>query len=51
MEDMDDPVASSESERILHLGIEFEDDDEPIRKVVGREESGEGEGRVSRIEN
>ena len=28
-------------ERMLHLGIEFEDDDERIRKIVGRE--GEGE--------
>lgn len=25
-------------ERMLHLGIEFEDDDERIRKVVGRSE-------------
>jgi len=25
-------------ERLLHLGIEFEDDDERIRKLVGREE-------------
>jgi len=29
-------------ERMLHLGIEFEDDDERIRKVVGREKEGEG---------
>jgi len=25
-------------ERMLHLGIEFEDDDERIRKIVGRSE-------------
>lgn len=28
-------------ERMLRLGIEFEDDDERIRKVVGRSERGE----------
>ena len=28
-------------ERMLHLGIEFEDDDERIRNVVGREGKGE----------
>ena len=34
-------------ERMLHLGIEFEDDDERIRKIVGREGKGEdGELRV-----